>query len=152
VGPSHAAFARARIFHYPHTEGFVRKLHMGRVSDEDVEKLLTPAARSRLPFPRLVLLYFDPFALFKDASRGTDSARMRARSYNRAMRWMLLPYIRRWFLIALSLFACVTPAEALAADAPIFKIPAAACAVGSCIALTIIAWTLIVYFLLDTRD
>ncbi|HEY9446478.1 MAG TPA: hypothetical protein VIQ62_05335 [Burkholderiales bacterium] len=125
---------------------------MGPVSDEDVEKLLTPAARARLPFRQLVLLYFDPFALFKDASRGTDSARRRARSYNRAMRWMLLPYMRRWFLIAISLFACVTPAEALAADAPIFKIPAAACAVGSCMALTVIAWTLVAYFLLDTRD
>jgi hypothetical protein len=141
----------ARIFHYPHTED-PRGRRMSAVPDEDVEKLLTPAARARLPFRQLVLLYFDPFALFKDASRGNDSARSRARSYNRAMRWMLLPYMRRWFLIAISLFACVTPAEALAADAPIFKIPAAACAVGSCMALTVIAWTLVAYFLLDTRD
>lgn len=120
--------------------------------DHDVEKLLDPAERARLPFGRLLRLYLDPFALFKDASRGPDSERRRARSYNRAMRRILLAYVPRWAAIAATLFAAVLPAEALAAGAPAFKIPAAACAVGACIALTVIAWTLAAYFLLDTRD
>ena len=125
---------------------------MSRLKDHDVEQLRNPAVRAQLPFARLLLLYLDPFALFKDASRGPDSARRRARSYNRSMRWMLLTYVRRWLLIGLALFACVMPAEALAADLPVFKIPAAACAVGSCIAVTVIVGTMIAYFLLDTRD
>jgi hypothetical protein len=120
--------------------------------DDEVEKLLNPAARAQLPFARLLLLYLDPFAFFKDASRGPDSARRRARSYNRSIRWMLLAYVQRWLLIGSALFACVMPAEALAADQPVFKIPAAACAVGSCIAATVIVWTVIGYFLLDTPD
>ena len=54
------------------------------------------ARRARLPLARQVLIYLDPFALFKDASSGPAPARARALSYNRAMRWMLVPYIRRW--------------------------------------------------------
>lgn len=121
-------------------------------ANDDVEKLLTPAARAQLPFARLLLLYLDPFALFKDASRGPDSERRRARSYNRSIRWMLLAYVQRWLSIAVALFACVMPAEALAAELPVFKIPAAACAVGSCMAVTVIVWILVAYFLLDARD
>jgi len=37
----------------------------------DVELLLTPDARARLPTLRLLRLYFDSGALFKDASRGS---------------------------------------------------------------------------------
>ena len=125
---------------------------MRKPKDDDVERLLSAAARSELPFGRLLMLYLHPFALFKDASCGTESVRRLARSYNRSMRWMLLTYARRWLLIAVALFACVMPAEALAADQPVFKITAAACAFGSCIAVTIIVWTVISYFLLDTRD
>lgn len=125
---------------------------MPRPNNDEVEKLLSPAARAELPFGRLLMLYFDPFALFKDASAGPDSVRQRARSYNRSLRWILLPYVQRWTLIAVVLFACVMPAEALAANEPIFKIPAAACAVGSCIAITVILWIVVCYFLLATRD
>ena len=120
--------------------------------NHDVERLLDPATRAQLPFARLLMLYLDPFALFKDASRGPEVARRSARTYNRTMRWMLLRYVRRWLLIGACLFACVMPAEALAAESPVFKIPAAACAVGACIALTVILWTLAAYFLLDARD
>ena len=125
---------------------------MPTADDQDVEKLLQSAARTDLPFRRLLVLYLDPFALFKDASRGPDSVRQRARSYNRSMRWMLLRYARRWLFIALSLFACVLPAEALAAEQPMFKIPAAACAVGSCMAIAVILCTIIAYFLLAAPD
>ena len=44
--------------------------------------------RSRLTLGQQVLLYLDPFVLFKDASQGRE----RALSYNRTMRWILLPY------------------------------------------------------------
>ena len=120
--------------------------------DTDVERLLDPATRAQLPFPRLLMLYLDPFALFKDASRGPEGVRRRARSYNRSMRWMLLRYVQRWLLIGACLFACVMPAEALAAESPAFKIPAAACAVGACVAVTVIVCTLVAYVLLDARD
>lgn len=116
--------------------------------DGGVEALLARDARARLPLWRQMLLYFNPFALFKDASRGPAWVREQALSYNRAMRWMLLPYIRRWVLTATALFFGIAPAEALAAEASFFIIPAAALAVGSCIAITVAIWTLAVYFLL----
>ena len=118
---------------------------------DDVEVLLKQERRARLPLARQLLLYLDPFALFKDASRGSRFARECALSYNRAMRWMLIAYIRRWVFIAALLFLGITPAEALAAHGPVFLIPAAAFAVGTCIALTVTAVIVAVYFLLGTR-
>jgi hypothetical protein len=123
-----------------------------RLVERNVEELLRPESRAQLPLHRLLVLYFDPFSLFKDASRGPESARRRARAYNRALRGILLAYLRRWLFIAASLFAAVTPSEALAAEAPIFKLSAAACAVGSCIALAVIACTAVAYLILGTRD
>ena len=43
--------------------------------DAEVEVLLKREARSRLPLLRQVLIYLDPFALFKDASSGPTRAR-----------------------------------------------------------------------------
>jgi hypothetical protein len=117
----------------------------------EVETLLDGEARSRLPLARQVLIYLDPFALFKDASSGPAPARARALSYNRAMRWMLVPYIRRWVLIAASLALLIAPAEAAAAQEVLYAIPMAAIAVGCCIAVTIVAVTLAVYLLLGRR-
>ena len=57
-----------------------------RVKVADVEVLLIRAERARLPLQWQVLLYLDPFALFKDASNGPAPARARALSYNRTMR------------------------------------------------------------------
>jgi hypothetical protein len=45
--------------------------------------------RARLPLRRQLILYLNPFALFKDAARGPAWMREHALSYNRAMRWML---------------------------------------------------------------
>lgn len=118
-----------------------------RISDE-VEALLSGEARSRLPLARQFLIYLDPFALFKDASFGSTRAREVALSYNRAMRWMLLPYIRRWILIAAGCALLISPAEAAAAQQAAFAIPMAAVAVGFCIALTVVSVTLAVYLLL----
>ena len=101
------------------------------------QPLLERTARAALPLRRQLLLYLDPFALFMDASRGTGVVRRRALAYNRAMRWMLVPYLRRWIVIAAALFAGIAPAEALAAQASLFVVPAAALAVGFCIAATV---------------
>ena len=117
----------------------------------EVETLLNGEARSHLPLVRQVLIYLDPFALFKDASRGPARARERALSYNRAMRWMLVPYIRRWVAIAASFALLISPAEAAAAQQAMFAIPMAALAVGCCIAATVAAVTVAVYLLLGRR-
>jgi hypothetical protein len=121
-----------------------------RMSDQ-VEALLSGEARSRLPLVRQLLIYLDPFALFKDASFGPTRAREVALSYNRAMRWMLLPYIRRWVVIAAALALLLSPAEAAAAQQHLYAIPMAAVAVGCCIAVTIVAVTVAVYLLLGRR-
>jgi len=115
------------------------------------ESLLLRERRARLPLARQLALYLDPFLLFKDASCGPRLARESARSYNRAMRWMLVPYIRRWTLIAAMLFLAVAPTEALAAQASFFIFPAAAFAVGSCIAVAVTTLTVAVYLLLGSR-
>jgi len=115
---------------------------------EPVEHLLRSDRRAVLPLTRQLLLYLDPFALFKDASRGPLHARERALSYNRATRWMLVPYLRRWLLIAATLFLGIAPAEAAAAQESLFIIPTAALAVGFCIAVAVIACTAAAYLLL----
>ena len=108
------------------------------------ELLLTPQNRARLPLARQLLLYLDPFALFKDASTGTRPVRERALSYNRAMRWILVTYLRRWMVIAFSLFLCIAPTEAFASTA------AAVPAVGCCLAVAICAVISAVYLLLGS--
>src|SRR5436305_115132 len=99
--------------------------------------LLTRQARASLPLARQLLLYLDPFAFFKDASGGPAREQERALSYNRAQRWILIPYIRRWILIAGASFLAIAPAEALAAQAAFFIVPAAAFAVGCCLATAV---------------
>jgi hypothetical protein len=124
---------------------------MNRALDHEIENLLNGEARSRLPLVRQILIYLDPFALFKDASRGPAPARERALSYNRAMRWILVPYIRRWIAIAAALALLISPAEAAAAQQAVFAIPMAAVAVGCCIAITVTAVTVAVYLLLGRK-
>lgn len=124
---------------------------MSRLLEQEVETLLDGEARSRLPLWRQLLIYFDPFALFKDASTGPARARERALSYNRAMRWMLVPYMRRWMLIAGSLALLIAPAEAAAAQQSAFTIPMAAIAVACCVAASVAATTAAVYLLLGRR-
>ena len=114
------------------------------------ETLLTPQVRASLPLRRQIVLYLDPFALFKDASSGPKPVRERALSDNRTMRWVLVPYLRRWVLIALSLFLCITPAEALAAQQSAFVVAAASSAVGCCIAVAVSAVIGAVYLLLGS--
>ena len=113
------------------------------------EALLAREVRARLPLWRQFLLYLHPFAFFKDASRGPAAVRERALSYNRAMRWMLVPYLRRWLLISGTLFVGIAPAEALAAQASLVIVPAAV-AVGFCIAVTVAVCIAVAYLLLGT--
>src|SRR3712207_1412508 len=113
----------------------------------DVEHLLSSELRARLPLSRQLLLYLDPFAFFKDASRGTDAVRERILSYNRALRWLLVPYLRRWVLITAALFVAIAPAEAMAAEARLVIVPAAL-AVGFCIAATVSFCIAVAYLLL----
>ena len=113
---------------------------------EDVEILLTRQARAQLPLARQFLLYLDPFAFFKDATRGPAYLQEMALAYNRGLRWLLASYLRRWVMIAASLFIAIEPAEALAAQ--ISHVPAAAFAVGCCIAVTVTTCTAVAYILL----
>ncbi len=119
------------------------------VPPAEVEGLLCRDVRARLPLRRQLLIYLHPFALFKDASRGTRLQRELALAYNRAMRWMLLSYLRRWSAIAACLFLAVDPTEALAAQASVFIYPAAAFAVGACVAVAVAACTAAGYLLLS---
>jgi hypothetical protein len=114
------------------------------VKTREVESLLAPEIRAALPLARQVVLYLDPFALFKDASQGAVRTREVALSYNRSMRWMLVPYLRRWLMIAFSSFLCIAPAEAFASTA------AAVPAVGCCIAVAVSAVIGAVYLLLGS--
>ena len=113
----------------------------------EVEQLLKRELRAKLPLAQQVLLYLDPFAFFKDASRGTAMVRERNLSYNRGMRWVLVPYLRRWLLIAAGLFLAIAPAEGMAAQASLVIVPAAL-AVGFCIAATVAFCIATVYLLL----
>jgi hypothetical protein len=122
-----------------------------RADPADVEQLLSSERRARLPLARQLVLYLNPFALFKDASQGPMTMRQRALSYNRAMRWMLVAYLRRWVLIAAALFLAIAPTEALAAQASFFIYPAAAFAVGCSLAVAVTTLTAAVYLLLGSR-
>jgi hypothetical protein len=118
---------------------------------EDVEALLTREARAALPLRRQILLYLDPFAFFKDASSGTAWSREHARSYNLARRAILLTYIRRWLVIAVSSFVGIASAETLAAHVPLFIIPAAGFGIGCSISVAVAAWSTAAYLMLETQ-
>jgi hypothetical protein len=125
---------------------------MERAGQPDVEKMLTREARAGLPLGRLLRLYLDPGALFKDVSRGPAAVRRSALSYNRRMRHLLLPYIRRWMAIAAVLVLGIFPAEALHAQTVLSLVPAAAFAVAGTVAITVIACMAAGYFLLGAPD
>lgn len=124
---------------------------MGR-ADQDVERLLTREARTGLPLGKLLRLYLDPGALFKDVSRGSAAVRRSALAYNRRMRHLLLPYLRRWTAIAATLVLAVLPAEALHAHTSFSLVPAAAFAIAGSVAITVIACIVAGYLLLGVAD
>lgn len=114
------------------------------LTESDVETLRCREARADLDVGRMLLLYLYPFALFKDVNRGAAHEKRRALFYNRARRWMLLHYARRWIFIAGSFYLALLFIEALAAA----KLTAAAVAVACCVALAISACTLGAWVLL----
>ena len=112
------------------------------------ESLLRREGRAGLSFGRLLRLYLDPGALFKDASCGSLLAREQARRYNVRHRWMLLTYVRRWMTIAVFFFLSVGAAEALGAGRSFTPAVAAGFGVGFCVAVAVSVQTLIAYLLL----
>jgi hypothetical protein len=120
-------------------------------ANQDVEALLTRESRAGLPLRRLVFLYLDPFALFKDASSGPALVRQHALSYNRARRWMLLPYIRRWLVIAASSLLGIAPAEAFAVGTPPLIVVAAGLGITFSVAVSVLACAVASYLLLGAR-
>ena len=118
----------------------------------DYEKLLTREGRATLPLSRLLMLYLDPFALFMDATRGPAWLRERALSHNRAQRPILLTYIWRWVVIAVGSYFGIASAEALAASAPLFIIPAVGFGIGCSVALAVTACTAASWLLLGLRN
>ena len=126
------------------------------MTETDVEALLDPAARARLGLRKLLRLYLHPFALFKDASRGSALQQAAALRWNRRMRWMLLLYIRRWLFIASASFLGVAPAEALAGPlvppgGTLAVLPAALLGAAFCLAFTVAVCAGAAYLLLSRR-
>jgi hypothetical protein len=116
-------------------------------AQDDVESLLRPERRARLPLRRQLQLYLDPFLLFKDVTRGNARQRELALSYNRGLRWILPSYLRRWIFIACALFLAIAPTDALASQHEFFLVPATAVAVAFSVAFTVVvviaaAWLL----------
>jgi hypothetical protein len=118
---------------------------------DEVEALLTREGRAALSLSRQLLVYLDPFCLFKDATRGSANARALALAYNRARRAYLLTYVRRWLLIAATFFVALAPTEALAADAPALIVATAVLGIGCAVALAVAARAAAVYLLLGPR-
>ena len=116
-----------------------------KAAQSHVELLFTRDARAGLSTLQLLRLYFDPGALFKDASRGSIYWREQALAYNCRVRWILLCYLRRWGVIAATLFIGIAPAEAVS------HLPAAAVALGCTIALLVTACTAVCYLVLGAR-
>jgi hypothetical protein len=119
-----------------------------KLQHPDVEALLAPETRALLPLSRQLLLYLDPFAFFKDASRGNVWVREAALRYNRRQRPMLLTYVRRWLLIAAGSFLGIESSETLAGHLPMFIIPAAGFGIGCSVAVVFSLWILAIYLLL----
>jgi hypothetical protein len=122
-----------------------------KLSQRDVETLLTQEGRASLPLSYQLLLYLDPFAFFKDASCGNAWVRDAALRYNRDQRAMLLTYIRRWLLIAAASYLGIASSETLAGHVPLFIIPAAGFGIGCSVAIVFSMWMSAIYVLLGTR-
>ena len=98
---------------------------MSDADERQIERLARPEARARLPFWRLLRLYLDPFALLKELTGQPE-----ALHYNRRQRRMLLPYARRWAVIALACVTLIAGTAAFARGYPLLWIPLAALEVG----------------------
>jgi len=95
------------------------------VSDPDIEDLGEPEARAQLPFWQLLRLYLDPLAFLKELTGQPE-----ALHYNRRQRRILLPYARRWAVIALACMVVIARTAGFARGYPLLWIPLAALEVG----------------------
>jgi hypothetical protein len=92
---------------------------MGPTRAQDVEALLRRETRAALPLLKMLRLYLDPFALFKNVNAGDAAAQADAAAYNRRHRRMLLTFARRWSIIAAACLASVAPLTGAAAAGPV---------------------------------
>jgi len=107
----------------------------------------------------VLLRWFSPFRLMKDANRGTREERIAAYRYNRRRRGELTACMRRWTFV-LAVAALLTAwFDALGeaggrAGAPsnVFVYLAAACATFLVYSLCVLFLTAYVYFYLTTHD
>jgi hypothetical protein len=105
-----------------------------------------------VPFWRLMRLYLDPFALFKNITIGPPAARTEALQYNRRHRAILLTYVRRWAAIG-TLCACgMVPLGAAARAEPILCIPILWLEVGFSAAVFMLLVSVAVYVVLGLDD
>ena len=96
---------------------------MAASPDDEVELLARVEARAGLPFRKVLRLYLDPFALFKNVNAGNGAAQHQALAYNRSHRGMLLVYAKRWALIGLACVAALLSLSSFARAEPALLIP-----------------------------
>ena len=105
-----------------------------------------------LPFSRLLRLYLDPSAFFKDITTGGPAERAAALQNNRRRRGFLLAYMRRWAFIALVCLGAIARLAALTRGQPLIWIPLAALEVGFCTGLGLSLLSIAAYIVLGLED
>jgi len=120
--------------------------------EDDVEALASADSRARLSFWRLLRLYLDPFALFKNVNIGTPYAQTRALHYNQEHRGILITYARRWALIGLACMAALLKLSAMARGEPILLVPMLGLELGFTTAICAVLLSLAVYLVLGITE
>jgi len=92
-------------------------------------------------------LYLDPFVPFKSLAREAD-----ALEYNRRHRALLLPYVRRWAMIALGCAGGLFPLGAAARVEPMLCVPLLGLELGFSSALCVLLLALAVYVVLGLEN
>ena len=96
---------------------------------------------------RQLRLYLDPFVPFRSIAHEAD-----ALDYNRRHRGMLLPYARRWAMIALACAGGLFPLGAAARVEPMLCLPVLGLELGFSTAVCVLLLALAVYVVLGLQD
>jgi hypothetical protein len=96
---------------------------------------------------RALRLYLDPFVFFKSIAVDAD-----ALEYNRRHRGRLLPYLRRWAVIALACAGGMQPLGAAARVEPELVIPIIGLELGFSTAVCVLLLAGAVYLVLGLKD
>ena len=96
---------------------------------------------------RLLRLYLDPFALFKNIAAEPDGL-----EYNRRHRRILLVYVRRWATIAALCAGGMAPLGALAHTEPILCIPIVGLELGFSTSVCVVLLSVAVYVVLGLKS